>query len=341
MLERIAVVGAGANGAGIAADLVRAGRDVTLIEQWPAHVEEMRAHGVTVRMPQESIVTPVEVLHLCEVASLRRPFDLVLVLMKAYDTTWACQLVEPHLAADGVVVGLQNGMTMDAISGVVGRDRTMGAVIEVTSNMYEPGVINRQTPPSASWFALGGAGAIAHRRAPEVAGILESAGTVEISEDIRSSKWMKLVANSGELVTSAILNLPLAEAIRLPGMHRFMLQVCREAARTALVTGHRLVSIFGLRHLDASDPDRFAEQLLEGVLRDFTLSDTRTTVLQDWDKGRHSEVDELNGHVIAECRRLGITAPANQVVVDVAHRIEEGALVAQPQNTELLVVREL
>ena len=47
--QKIAVVGTGANGAAIGADLTRAGLDVTLIEQWPAHVEAMRAHGVASR----------------------------------------------------------------------------------------------------------------------------------------------------------------------------------------------------------------------------------------------------------------------------------------------------
>jgi len=70
---RIAIVGTGANGAGIGADLVNAGLDVTFIEQWPAHVDAMREHGVTVILPTgETTVTPVTAHNLCEVATLRR-----------------------------------------------------------------------------------------------------------------------------------------------------------------------------------------------------------------------------------------------------------------------------
>ena len=43
----IAVLGTGAIGSSIAADLVREGHDVTLVDQWPAHVEAMRAQGLT------------------------------------------------------------------------------------------------------------------------------------------------------------------------------------------------------------------------------------------------------------------------------------------------------
>lgn len=138
MGPRIAVLGTGANGASIGADLTRAGLDVTFIEQWPAHVEAMRERGIRVQMPEETIVTPVTVLHLCEVATLRQPFDLVFVLVKAYDTRWACELIKPYLAADGLVVGLQNGMSLDDIADIVGTDRTIGAVIEVSSNMFDP-----------------------------------------------------------------------------------------------------------------------------------------------------------------------------------------------------------
>ena len=51
-MTRIAVLGTGANGAGIGADLIRAGLDVTFIEQWPDHVEAMRSRGIEVKCPR-------------------------------------------------------------------------------------------------------------------------------------------------------------------------------------------------------------------------------------------------------------------------------------------------
>ena len=100
--RRVAVLGAGANGAGVGAELARAGVDVTLIEQWPAHVEKMRADGLRIEMPDRVLEQPVTALHLCEVAEIKQPFDVVLMLMKAYDSTWAAQLIEPYLARDGL-----------------------------------------------------------------------------------------------------------------------------------------------------------------------------------------------------------------------------------------------
>lgn len=321
---RIAVLGSGAQGAGIGADLVRAGLDVTYIDQWPAHVEAMKARGIEVRFPDEITVTPVRALHLCEVATLRHTFDIVFVVVKAYDTTWATQLIEPYLADDALVVGLQNGMTQDAIAGVVGAHRTIGAVIEIASNMFEPGIVNRQTTVAGSWFAVGAYDDRARGREAEVQRVLSHSGTVAISDDIRSSKWMKLVANAGELVPSAILDVPLAEAVRMPGVHEFMIECGKEAARAALADGSTLVPIFGLSAQQVSDPDRYAEDLLGAVLESFSLPDTRTTVLQDWMKGRHAEYHEVNGLIVDVLARSGQDAPFNAHTVQLAREIEAG-----------------
>lgn len=322
---RIAVLGTGANGASIGADLVNAGLDVTFIEQWPAHVEAMRSRGLRVEMPGAVETTSdLTVLHLCEVATLRRPFDLVLVVVKAYDTRWSCELIKPLVAPDGLVVGVQNGMTLDTIADVVGPERTLGAVIEISSNMFVPGVVDRQSPRERSWFALGGIDPAAHERADAVAAVLAHAGTVEVSEDIRASKWMKLVVNAAELVPSALLDLALADAVAVPGMREFMVQAGREALRTAIALGVAPRPIFGMAGARTEDPDRYVEQLFDAVLTDFTLPETRTTVLQDWMKNRRSEVEEINGLVVREQARLGGTAPANEATVRLARLIEAG-----------------
>lgn len=337
--QKIAVLGTGANGASIGADLTRAGLDVTLIEQWPAHVEAMRRHGIRVELPEETITTPVSVINLCEVATLREKFDVVLVLMKAYDTTWATELIKPYVASDGLVVGVQNGMTVDDIARVVGVERTLGAVIEISSNMFEPGVVERQSPHARSWFAVGGIDSSTRGREHEAADLLRHSGAVEVTDDIRSSKWMKLVVNAAELVPSAILGLPLAEAVRVPGMREYMIEAGQEAVRTTLAIGNRVVPIFGMSADDVTSPEQFTEVLLDAVLTDFTLPSTRTTVLQDWMKGRRSEVDQINGLVVEEQRRLGGRAPANEIAVELAHRIESGDLKAEPANAKLLIAR--
>jgi 2-dehydropantoate 2-reductase len=335
--KRIAIVGSGANGAGIGADLADAGLDVTLIEQWPENVEAIRRDGIVVEMPDETTTTRVRALHVCEVATLREQFDIVLIVMKAYDTRWASELIKPYLKSDGLVVGLQNGMTVDDMSQILGPERTLGAVIEIAAAMFRPGVVERHTPPSGTWFGIGSLSEATRSREQEIADILRFAGTPEIVDDIRSAKWMKLVVNSAELVTSAILDLPLLAAAQVPGMHDFMLQAGKEAVRTAVGLGHRVVPIIGLQDVDPDDPEGFVDRMLDAVYTQWSLPHTKTTVLQDWQKGRRSEVDQLNGLVVREQARLGGSAPYNERTVEIAHRIESGDLRIDPENAALLL----
>lgn len=335
--ERIVVVGAGANGAAIGADLVRAGLDVTFIEQWPAHVDAMRAHGVRVVMPEVTHVTPVRVFHVCEVATLREQFDVALIVVKAYDTRWACELIKPLVASDGLVVGIQNGMTMDAVASIMGRERTLGAVIEIASGLFEPGVVRRQTPPGGTWFGIGAYDETASSHETALAAILRHAGTVEIAKDIRSAKWMKLVINSTEFLVSSLLGLPLAQAVAIPGIREVMMESGREAIRTGLALGHTLVPILGKTRVDVNDPDQYAKELFEALLKGWTLPDTKVAVLQDWQKGRRAEVDDINGLVVSGQKQLGGRAPVNERLVDLAHQVERGALKPDPSNAPLLL----
>ncbi|MDR6665081.1 2-dehydropantoate 2-reductase N-terminal domain-containing protein [Rhizobium sp. 1399] len=334
---RIAFVGTGAQGASIGADFALAGLDVTFIEQWPEHVMAIREKGITVNLPKRTINAKVPALHLCQVAEIKEPFDVVFLVVKAYDTKWACQLIEPCLAPDGLVVGLQNGMTHEDIADVVGRERTIGAVIEIASNMFVPGVTNRQNDHDTSWFALGALDPKTQDRVEAVADLLRNSGTVEVMDDIRSAKWMKLVVNAAELIPSAIINLPLADAARAPGMLEVMRAAGYEAMRAALADGAKIVPIIGMPPVTTNHPERYVDQIFDEVLKTFSQADTLTTSLQDWRKGRRAEVGEVNGWVVDILRVHGQEAPVNQRVMDVAFDIEAGQIDARPENAALLI----
>jgi 2-dehydropantoate 2-reductase len=76
--------------------------------------------------------------------------------------------------------------------------------------------------------------------------------------------------------------------------------------------------------------------VLDVLLAGFRLPTTKTTVLQDWMRGRHSEVDDLNGFVAMEAKRLGLRAPMNEAIAELAHRVEMGVLNATPENLRLV-----
>ncbi len=331
---RIAVFGAGANGGAIAASLADAGADVVAIDPWPAHVEAIRDRGLTVVAGEAERTSPVTAVHLCQLAETREPFDVIVLGVKAYDTRWACHLLLPYLADDGTVVAVQNGVTLDTVAEVFGSDRSVGAVIEVAANLFEPGRIVQEAP---MWLALGGESDAAQGRARNVAQLLAPAASTVVVDDIRSAKWMKLVANACELVPSAILDLPLAEAIAEPGMHAFMLACGQETLDTALAQGQRIVPIFGSDGAEEDlTRDRYVGHLLDIVLNDYTFPSTLTTVLQDWRKGRRAEIDELNGTVVTAAGGAA-RAPLNHRVHRLARSIESGAQSAGRMNSRLLL----
>ncbi|MDF2575982.1 MAG: 2-dehydropantoate 2-reductase [Agromyces sp.] len=285
--QRIAVLGAGANGASVGADLTAAGLDVVLIEQWPAHVEKMRADGVRILSPDGELHVRPRTLHLCEVAELKHEFDVVLMLMKAYDSRWAAQLIEPYLAPDGLMAGVQNGMTAGIVEEVVGPHRTMGSVIECSATMEEPGVVHRHTGVSRSWYAVGAL----------------PGGPVGREEEYRD----------------------------------VMIAAGNEALAVGIALGHPVLPIFGLTPEEIADPDEVVDIMTDKLFAGFVVPGATTTVLQDWGKGRHSEVDDLNGHVVARGAEVGVATPVNQVVTDLAHRIERGELTPDRGHLESML----
>lgn len=334
---RIAFLGTGAQGASIGADFALAGLDVTFIEQWPNHVNAIRQNGITVNLPTRSINARVPALHLCQVAEIKEPFDLVVMVVKAYDTKWATQLIEPVLARDGLIVGLQNGMTHEDIAAIVGRERTIGAVIEIASNMWVPGITNRQNDHDESWFALGALDPATQPCVEAVAALLRNSGRVEVTDDIKSAKWMKLVVNAAELIPSAIVNMALADAARAPGMLEVMRAAGYEAMRAAQADGAAIIPIIGMPAVTSNHPERYVDQIFDEVLKTFSREDTLTTSLQDWRKGRRAEVQEVNGWVVDILAARGQSAPVNQRVVEIALDIEAGRLDAKPENATLMI----
>src|SRR5208282_5054124 len=96
MGRKIAIVGAGAVGGYTGAHMVQAGEDVTFIDPWPAHVEEMRKHGLRVihAMDVPEFKVLVRALHVTDAQQLakEKPIDIAFICMKSYDTAWAATL---------------------------------------------------------------------------------------------------------------------------------------------------------------------------------------------------------------------------------------------------------
>jgi 2-dehydropantoate 2-reductase len=334
---RVAFCGAGAVGASFSADMINAGVDVRVIDPWAPHVEAIRASGLRVNTPSGVENTAVHPLHVFEVAEQRGTFDVVFSGVKSYDTRWVAELMKPLMGPDSVFVGTQNGMTIDEVSDILGPERTVGCVVGIAANMPEPGVINREVPREGTWLSVGSVEGPVTKRVEQVHELLSHAAQVEITEDIRSAKWMKLLANIPEMLPSGILGAPLVEAANDTEVRAAMDHASREAYAVANALGVTFTPSLGIDKDAVPDSDQYALDLLDAVLARFSQPTTRVAVLQDWDKGRRAELDAFSGYVVKKGAEIGMPTPVNQAILDLAFRIESGDLAPSWDNKDLLI----
>jgi len=137
--DRILIWGAGAIGGTVAAYLSRAGLDITVVDANEAHVRAIRERGLAITGPIETFTRPLPAYTPDDLAGA---WNTVFLCVKALHTQTATRQLAPHLAADGIVVSLQNGFNELTIAETVGKERTMGAFINFGADILERGVVH-------------------------------------------------------------------------------------------------------------------------------------------------------------------------------------------------------
>lgn len=336
MDKKIAVLGVGAIGSSVGADLTKAGYDVLLIDQWPAHVEAMKAKGLQVTMPDEALHTTVQAVHLCEVCALNLEFDIVLLTAKSYDSCWMAQFIKPYLKPDGVLVSLQNSLNDEWIAPIIGYTRDVGCVVELSAEIFEPAIVKRNTTHKGTWFGLGELHGRVTPRVEELAKILSSVGKVDITTNIWGAKWTKLIANSMLQAPIGILGLREMEATDIPQVFDFCIQLGREATQVGSTLGFTIEAIYGL---SADEFMGSTDEVLKKNLITLVThigKEARNSVLQDHLKGRYSEVDFLNGLIVEKGKEAGVPTPLNEAVTELTKEIRKGTLKPDRANLPLL-----
>ena len=333
--RKVAVLGAGAIGSSVSADLTRAGHDVTIVDQWPAQVEALKGVGLTIRMPDEEVKVAVHALHLCDLASANLEFDIVLLAVKSNDHRWMAELIKPYLKTDGVLVGVQNGMNDDSLASIVGRGRVVGCALELSAEIFTPGLVKRNTAQKTTWFAVGELDGLYTTRVQEIAALLGNVGRCDVTNNIYGAKWTKLIANTMTMGPFGLLGLGNAEAANLPGMFDISVKLGRESFAVGAALGYRVEPIFGLR------ADEFAGSSDENLVTAMKtllghVSRGRTAPIHDHIKGRRSEMEFIPGVVARKGRELGIPTPCNDAVVELDRQINQGLLAMDRSNFERL-----
>jgi len=338
--KQIAVLGCGAIGSSVSADLTRAGYDITVIDQWPAQVEALKATGLHIQMADGDIKVPIRrALHLCDLASANLEFDIVFLAVKSYDHRWLAEFIKPYLRNDGVLVGVMNGMNDDSIASIVGRNRTVGCCIELSAEIFTPGLVQRNTTHQGTWFAVGELDGLYTPRVKELQAILSNVARCEVSGNIYGTKWTKLIANTMTMGPHGLLGLRNGEAVALPGMAEIAMGIGRESLAVGAAIGYRIEPIFGLRADEfAGSSDENLATTREALMR-HVGSRSRTAPIHDHIKGRKSEMELITGVVSRKGKELGIPTPFNDAVLAIDRRINRGEIKMDPSNFELLKQR--
>ncbi len=334
--KKIAVVGCGAIGGSVSADLTEAGLNVTVIDQWPEQVETVRSTGLTVTMPDREVHAVLDAIHLHELASRVPSYDLVFLAVKSYDTRWLTELIAPYLKDDGVLVGLQNGMNDDAIAAIVGRERTVASVVELSAEIFEPGILQRDTSRDGTWFAVGELDGAVTPRLKEIKAVMDHVARIEISEKIQDAKWTKLITNTMVMGPFGLFGITNWKAKDLPGMLDICVALGRESMAVGEALGYEMQPVFGLTAEEiAGGGDAALLTAMQTLMRHIGQHGT-TAPIHDHKKGRKSEMDLITGLVTRGGQEHGIRTPCNNAVLKIDRQINEGETPMQVENLDLL-----
>jgi 2-dehydropantoate 2-reductase len=346
MSKRIVIVGAGAVGGYTGAHMVKAGEDVTFIDPWPEHVEQMRRHGLRITHARDiaAFTVPVRALHVTDAQSLakERPVDIAFVCMKSYDTGWAAVLIRQYLAPDGYIVSLQNCMNEETIANVVGWGRTLGCVAsQITVGLVDPGHVHRGAGKGGAAHTVYRAGEVHGRitpRAEEVCRLVGTADSAKVTANLWGERWSKLVANVMQNGLSAATGLAGQAMLDTEPVRRFATRLGSEAIRVGQAQGYALEEILHLPPetlARAGEGDAEAEKIVDAQrFKDagHVAAEQRPSMGQDMVKGRRTEIQFLNGLVVREGEKLGMPCRANALLTELVLRVERGELRPDPAH---------
>ena len=342
MGKKLLFVGAGAIGSYLGAFLSRAGHDVTLIDPWAEQVETVRKSGISVTGPHDPFEARPTAVHLHEAARLPRDFDIAFVAMKVYDTAWATQLALRHVSPSGFVVSSQNCWPDPIVAAMAGQERSVGLIMsKIGVALWKPGQVERGMEKGQGKghdvFRPGEHDGRVTKRVTELAEMLSVIDGAQATDNLWGERWSKLSQNCMGNPVQAMSGLGNLEIASSEAGRAITIHLAAESARVGIAQGLKVPKFGGAaieQWADASRRETYVE--LDRMLTPASASgrNWRASMAQDIVKGRITEIDHMNGHVVAQGRERGVPTPVSTAVVAMVHEVETGRRQAAPQNIE-------
>lgn len=311
--ERIAVVGVGPVGGILGAHLIRAGRDVTLIDIFQEHLQKICSEGLVIEGARElTAQAGAWCLSLAEAAEKGLTFDLVYVCVKATVVRHVAAGLEAVLAEGGTVVSFQNGLdTEQGILALVGPEQTLRGAVNYAGNLADLGRIRMTffNPPNHLGAAVPGILA-AEQRAREICQLMSAADLETVfSGNIQYEVWEKAIRNAGLMPVSALTGQNMAQVMGSARSLHLVEELLREEIAVAEAVGHS-----------------FGGDFFDSTLDYYRKAGTHMpSMRQDVLDGRQTEIEFLN-HKIAEYgERHGVACPYNRALANLVLCIDEVA----------------
>ncbi len=331
---RLAVVGAGAIGGPIAAGLIRAGHDVTLIDRDQDHIDAIRASGLRITGPVQEAAVSAPVFLPEEVTG---QFDTILLCVKAHATRGAMNDVAPLLTADGYVVSIQNGLNETTIAEVIGSHRTVGCFVNFGADRTDPGVIHYGGRGALVLGELDGSSSTRLRELHSALAAFEP--DVATTDNIWGYLWAKLTVGS-MIYATALTDRSIADCYAQPAYRDLFTAIAREVLNLASVQG------ITPERFDGFDPAAFSpaagERAAHASLDDMSAFNARSAKSHSgvWRDlrvhKRKTEADEHLGGIMEIARRTGTPVPLITEIHRMITEIEGGIRSCSDTNLEEL-----
>ncbi|MET3445153.1 2-dehydropantoate 2-reductase [Ralstonia sp. 1138] len=313
---KIAILGAGALGCAIGAALTEAGHETWLISRSPAHINAMRGEGLRVDDAQGTRRIPV--LAATEAAEVGVA-ELVIVLVKSFQTDAAMRGATALVGPDTLVLSLQNGLGHEAIlAEIVGRERVLAGKTYVGGVLRGPGHIQSGVVGKATY--IGELDGRLTQRVQAIADAFNAAGlATTVSDNIVGTMWDKLLVNVATGALTGITRLTYGQLYEEALLKATSLAAVAEAIAAAQAAGVRL---------SMTEPEQAWTLAAEGLPAAF-----KTSMLQSLEKGSITEIDFINGSVVRYGQQYGVPTPVNATLVACIKGIERAMADRQREET--------
>lgn len=310
---KIVIAGAGAIGGYIGAKLAKAGADVVLFARGP-HLRAMQERGLRVLSPDGDFEVKPRVTG--DLATIGQA-DVVLLGVKAHGLTMLAPQLRPLLGHDTAVVSTQNGIPWwyfqgyggqldglrlervdpgGVIAGSIEARRVVGSLAYFATDIVEPGVI-RHT--EGNKISFGEPDGTKSDRARKIAEPLIAAGfRCPINQRFRHEIWVKLLGNVAFNPISALTGGTLEELARDPDVSAVVRALMAETEAVAAKLHIELPITI--------------DQRMAGAAK---VGAHKTSMLQDFEAGRRTEIDVINGAVVRAAGEHGVDVPLNRAFV--------------------------